>query len=91
MVSNNPYKTYDELKQDCELVCTNAKKYNQNGSLIWNKAKALQVSDSASNGKTGSKVKGWGGGGVSRMPLGEWNWNNRKRMLISEEQSPNLV
>jgi Bromodomain len=38
------YKTLDEVRQDCETVCNNAKRYNQRDSTIWVLAKRLHVS-----------------------------------------------
>ncbi|CAO1620756.1 unnamed protein product [Jaminaea pallidilutea] len=35
------YTTLDEAKHDCEVVCQNAKRYNQKDTIIWLKARAL--------------------------------------------------
>lgn len=35
------YPTFEQVKHDCEVVCQNAKRYNQKDTPIWLKAKAL--------------------------------------------------
>lgn len=39
------YTKLDDMRQDCETMCNNAKRYNQSGSVIWTLAKRLHVSD----------------------------------------------
>ncbi|CAO1620751.1 unnamed protein product [Sympodiomycopsis kandeliae] len=35
------YPTFEQVKHDCEVVCQNAKRYNQKDTPIWLKARAL--------------------------------------------------
>ncbi|PWN54199.1 Bromodomain-containing protein [Violaceomyces palustris] len=37
------YKSFGEVKHDCEIVCMNAKRYNMKDSEIWLKAKDLHL------------------------------------------------